>query len=589
MHKVDKNTIDDVVDTVEQSEDAAPAAHNNVSDTEDNHEVGSGLHFDDKPAKKSHKKKLIIISAAVLAFVTVVLLVPFLRYGLAGMVVSKKVTLTVIDSVNSKPISDAKVSLGRYDATSDAKGIATIDNVPVGEYTLTIEKKNYASYASSHVVTIVMPAKNTTRALKATGRTVMVTVTNLLSEKSVANAKVDIEGATAVSDDKGIANIVLPIRGDDQQGTVAADGYNVATITASTNAKNDQPVSVKLTPAGKVYFLSKRTGTINVMAANFDGSEQAVVLQGTGKELDNETSLLPSPDWKTLALIARRDADRAKLYVLSADNPQPKLIDSADASYEPVGWTSGKFYYKVRNTGNLFDVNNQQLVSYDVASGTRQVIDGTMGTGDSWYNYSAQQMSGAYIVGGRVVYMKYWQYGTAAASKNRPFEIMAINPVGNIRSVVKTIAADGDNYGDAKMRRPNSVVFRRGTDTNQVTYYEYLNGNVAIISMETADFYADHPTYQMSPSGERVLWQESRDGKNVLFVADKNLAGGRQISVGDYATYGWAGEDYVLYSKNRSELYIAPAGSELNGAHKISDYHKATVYPSYGWGSGGAS
>ena len=166
---------------------------------------------------------------------------------------------------------------------------------------------------------------------------------------------------------------------------------------------------------------------------------------------------------------------------------------------------------------------------------------------------------------------------------------MAINPVGNIRSVVKTIAADGDNYGDAKMRRPNSVVFRRGTDTNQVTYYEYLNGNVAIISMETADFYADHPTYQMSPSGERVLWQESRDGKNVLFVADKNLAGGRQISVGDYATYGWAGEDYVLYSKNRSELYIAPAGSELNGAHKISDYHKATVYPSYGWGSGGAS
>ena len=108
---------------------------------------------------------------------------------------------------------------------------------------------------------------------------------------------------------------MLPIRGDDQQGTVAADGYNVATITASTNAKNDQPVSVKLTPAGKVYFLSKRTGTINVMAANFDGSEQAVVLQGTGKELDNETSLLPSPDWKTLALIARRDADRAKLYV----------------------------------------------------------------------------------------------------------------------------------------------------------------------------------------------------------------------------------------------------------------------------------
>jgi hypothetical protein len=596
MNEEPEEVIDNAVDTIGENEHKNEATDNiSASDSEsektkDEQSFGGALTIEDKPAKNSRKKRLIIASAATVFVLTLISAVPFLRYGFVGMVVSRQVAMTIIDASTKKPVSDAKVSLGRFDGVSDNKGLVIINSVPVGEYTLVIEKKNYETLKSSYTVPVFMPARDTTRGMKATGRTVTVTVTNILTGRPVAGAKVDIEGSTAASDDKGVASVALPAKSDDQQGTVKADGYNDQGVTISMKTNDDQKVEVKLTPAGKVYFLSKRTGVINVMSANLDGSGQAIVVQGTGKELDNETSLLPSPDWSTLVLIARRDNERSKLYVVSTANPVPKLIEGGDVSYEPIGWTGGKFYYKLRNnTGNLFDANNQQLISYDVDSGVRQVVDGTVGVGTNWSDYSAQQMTTVYISSGRVIYMKYWQHSSAASNKNRSFEIMSINPSGNIRTVIKTIAANGEYYGDAMMRRPNSIVFRQGTANNQGTYYEYAGGSVATISMETADFYANHPTYQMSPSGERALWQESRDGKNVLFVADKNLANGSQISIGDYATYGWVGEDYVLYSKNRSELYIAPAGSELKATYKISDYHKATTYPSYGWGAGGAN
>lgn len=593
MNKDLEESIDSAVDAIDEkevAEEETPDADTSPKADDDAKPVDGALKFGDKSTRRLRKKRLIVAGVVVAAVIALFSVVPFLRYGVAGMVVSKQVVLTVLDTATQKPVSDAMVSLGRFDGVSDGKGKVVINGVPVGEYTLVIEKKNYETLKSSHIVPIFMLAKNTSLSMKATGRTVTMTVTNSLTGKPIAGARVDIEGSTAASDDKGVASVVLPVRSDEQQGTVKADGYNDQALTISMKTNDDQKAEVKLTPAGKVYFLSKRTGMINVMSANLDGSGQAVVVQGTGKELDNETSLLPSPDWNTLVLIARRDNERSKLYAVSTASPEPKLVESGDVSYEPIGWTGGKFFYKTRsNTGTIYSNEYIQLVSYDSATGSRQVVDKTVGIGMNWNDYSAQQMTAGYIINGRVVYMKFWQYGTAASPKNRPFEVMSINPVGNVKSVVKTIAAEGEFYGDALMRRPNSLVLRQGAADNQATYYEYSGGKVALIKMETADFYASQPTYFMSPSGERAFWQESRDGRNVLFVADKNLTGGNQVSTGDYASYGWVGDDYVLYSKNRSELYIAPAGVAFAGEHKVTDYHKAMAYPGYGWGAGGAN
>ena len=585
MKKDDESVIEDAVRNAEddqpQAEASAPPAEAPAEPESSGLVVAPHRHFP--------KRKLIIGLVIAALLVGTFMAVPFLRYGFAGLFVSKQVVLTVVDSANQKPVSDAKVSLGRYDGVTDAKGRAVINGVPVGEYTLEVTKKNYKLLTGTHTVPILMPAKDTTKKIQATGRTVTFTFTNAISGQVVAGVAVDIEGSTAVSDDKGVANVVVPIKQTEQVGTAKAEGYNTAEVKVQMKTNDDQKISVKLTPTGKLYFLSKRTGTINVMSADLDGTNQAVVLQGTGKELDGETSLLPSPGWTSLMLIARRDADRAKLYSLTT-NGQLKLVDDADVSYQPIGWVAGRFYYKtVSNSLAGWQNKAETIASYNPESGQRQEVDGTLGSGTNYYDMVAQHFTTPAIVDGKVVYAKYWNYGGYVMEKSRSTSIVAVTVEGNIKTVLKEVPATTDIYADAGLTKPGVYVVRLGRPDNGKEYYQYSAGKVAASTIDDTAFYNNRVSYQMSPDGSRAFWAEVRDGKTIAFEASKDLTGGTQVSATDYAPYGWYTDSYVLYSKNMSELYIAPAGSPLDGAHKITDYHKAAGYQGYGWGAGGGA
>ena len=584
MKKDDEVAIEDAVNDIEDDQQQGKAEDTSTEQPDTGLE--SVVYT---PPRHSRKPKLIVALIIVALLVGTFMAVPFLRYGLAGFFVSKQVVLTVVDSANQKPVSDAKVSLGRYDGVTDAKGRAVINGVPVGEYTLEVTKKNYKLLAGTHTVPILMPAKDTTRKVQATGRTVTATFTNGISGQPIAGVAVDVEGSTAVSDDKGVANIVVPIKQTEQVGTAKAEGYNTAEVKVQMKTNDDQKISVKLTPTGKLYFLSKRTGTINVMSADLDGTNQAVVLQGTGKELDGETSLLPSPGWTSLMLIARRDADRAKLYSLTT-NGQLKLVDDADVSYQPIGWVAGRFYYKtVSNSLAGWQNKAETIASYNPESGQRQEVDGTLGSGTNYYDMVAQHFTTPAIVDGKVVYAKYWNYGGYVMEKSRSTSIVAVTVEGNIKTVLKEVPATTDIYADAGLTKPGVYVVRLGRPDNGKEFYQYTAGKVAVAAIDDTAFYNNRVSYQMSPDGSRAFWAEVRDGKTIAFEASKDLTGGTQVSATDYAPYGWYTDSYVLYSKNMSELYIAPAGSPLDGAHKITDYHKAAGYQGYGWGAGGSA
>ncbi len=580
MKKDEERAIEDAVDEIDEQEQIdKPAAE----PTEPLHTVKEKPH---KLTWVRQHKRLVISSVVLIVLLVAVLIVPFTRYGFVGMFLKKDVEITVVDEGNKKPVSGATVSLGRDDATTDAKGKAVFRNVAVGDYDMTINKKNYQSLTVTQRVPILLAAQGTTRSIKATGRAVMMNVTNAITGKPVNGATVAVEDATAVSDASGVANLVLSVKSGERAGTVKADNYNDQSFTVAVNATDDRKVDVKLTPSGKVYFLSKRTGTINIMSANLDGSALAVAVSGTGKETDDDTSLLPSPNWQYLVLIARRDGDRPKVYFTPSAKPELREIDGNDATFEPVGWIGDKFYYKTYdNRLGSWQNGVQTLVRYDAASGDRVVVDSTAGAGTGYYDMAAQRMSPAYIQDGKVVYVKYWNYSQYYSDKNRPAAVMSVN--GTVRSTLKEIPETNDIYGDAWMRRPGSVVFRLGKPEGMTEYYEYNGGKVVSIKVADSEFYNNHVTYFMSPSGNRAFWAEARDGQYVAFVADQNLSGSKQVGSGQYRPYGWVGDGYVLYSKNQSELYVAASGDTLDGAHKISDYHKAMMYPGYGWGAGG--
>jgi hypothetical protein len=143
-------------------------------------------------------------------------------------------------------------------------------------------------------------------------------------------------------------------------------------------------------------------------------------------------------------------------------------------------------------------------------------------------------------------------------------------------------------FVDVKAYEPDSVVVRVPNGT-AASFYEYENGTLTSRSdLSDQKFYNDaYPTYLVSPGGNQVFWSEARDGKNTLFVGDKNAENSKQIAtLSPYVAYGWYSDKYLLLSKNSSELYImAASGGE---AKKVTDYHKPFAdFSGYGYGYGG--
>lgn len=158
---------------------------------------------------------------------------------------------------------------------------------------------------------ILSSPKEVSTDLQATGRQVEVHVTNLVSKAALAKASIVVGGTSAITDDKGMAVVVLPADKPSLMATVSLTGYDdkkVNVIVTEQTGKNN----IALTPEGKLFYLSNQTGTINVMKSDLGGSNAAVVVKGTGNEERGSTSLLAARDWRYVALSARRDTNQKK-------------------------------------------------------------------------------------------------------------------------------------------------------------------------------------------------------------------------------------------------------------------------------------
>lgn len=548
-----------------------------------------------KPLVSTRRRKILTGVATIVVLCGVMLAVPVTRYAVLSPFIKKDVTLYVGDADSAKPVSGVKVSLGSFVGSSDAKGEVSFRAVPVGEYAVKIEKKYYKSLDDTYSVPVLSAPELKKVSLKAVGREVAVSVSNLLSNAVVADAQISINGTTALTDAEGVARVVLPINKEKQIGKITKDGFNESTLEIVVEA-DDQKVAATLAPAGKVYFLSKRTGSINLMKSNLDGTNQEVALAGTGKEIDSETVLLAARDWRYLALFARRDSDKPKVYIFDTKDNSLAVADEGDAYFELVGWSEHRFIYKVNRNKQTWETKAVALKSYNAETNKGTTLDETSAAGTSTWDYIAQSINIPYIIGDNIVYAKYWtkgQYVDAGANKN---VITMVKNDGSNRKDLKQFDIPSEYGGDisARVYEPGSLYFRigGGSSNQKAIYYEYENGSLTPTSLTSDDkFYNEfYVTYLVSPSGKKVFWYEPRDGKNVLLVGDNNALNSKELGTDEYVPYGWYGDEYVLLTKKGSELFAMSADSKVSQQlpKKISDYHKPSIlYPGYGYGYGG--
>lgn len=578
MAKRSKPSLDESIDQIEEQ---ATAEVNTKPDTvEDSDFVPLETRMD----QLGSRRKKVAFSMVLLAILLgAVFTVPFLRYGLLGVFVKKTAVITVVDAGNKKPVMGAKVSLGRADGTTDANGKAILKDISVGDHEITIEKTNYKPVKDTYRLPLIKIDEHSTWSINATGRTVTVNVKDKISGESVQGASVDFGGnVKAVTDDKGVASVVLAPNANPQKASVKKDGYNETSVDATVSAKDDVNLEVQLIPSGRLAFLSKRTGVINIMSANLDGGDQKVLIEGTGRERDSETLLVPAPDWQTAILLTQREPAKRGVYAVNVKSGELHDIAVENAYFQSVGWIGDNFYYTVYHSDrDYFGPKTNALMAYNAQTGKNTVIDETIALdGSSSFAYATEKMTGAVIVDDTVAYAKYWVH---ANRQDHDFSVQIMSVKDVFKRTLKSVPDPATGSVDIKSDKPTRAILLAGMNMGEgSTRYEITTEKVTKLSAADDDFYANRKSFLLSPDGDRAFWSEQRDGKNVTFVANKDLTNGQQLSTGEYVPYGWFTNTYVLYSQKNSELFIGLAGKPLTGEVKVTDYHKANLaYPSY--------
>jgi len=540
------------------------------------------------------ERKKWTIPASVLVLLLLLAVIPWTRYNSVGLVHKRSLEIKVVDSTAGTPVSGATVSLGQLSAETNGTGVATLAGVKVGHHKFTISKKYYQSQTVGLLAPILSQKTIPSVQLTATGRQVKVSVRNLITKGSLSDVNINVAGISAKTDKSGSATLVLPAGIAEQKASLSLNGFNDSDVAIKVSNDKIQENDFNLTPSGKVYFLSKLSGKIDVVKTNLDGTGRQTVLAGTGKEDDSGTVLLASRDWKYLALLSRRAGDNAALYLIDTSSDSLSNIDVGNASFSLVGWSDDNFIYSVTRAGiQPWQPHAQALKSFNANSKQLLTLDQTSAQGTSQSDYAQEAYGQIYEIGKTLIYEKQWNapYYNQAVLNDKSAGIYSISASGSNAQTLKTFgyAAGQNTFINSVPYEANSIYYSV-TEKDNNTFWGYANGKVVSksnIADKFNQYYQNPITYLLSPSDNNTFWTEPRDGKNTLFIGDENGDNGKQIaSLSDYSTYGWYTDNYLLVSKNSSELYIMPRSG--SNAIKVTDYHKpAFTFNGYGGGYGG--
>jgi Tol biopolymer transport system component len=539
--------------------------------------------FDVKAFLRTKKGKIVAALLAVVLVVAVVFAVPASRYAVAGLVIKKDVHVELVDSETGKPVSAADVKLGNETLKTDANGHAVFKQVAVGPQKVSATKNYYENAETETTVPILRDADKVRLEAVATGRQVPVSVTNKISGAALAGVEIFAGDSTATTAENGEAVIVLPADKSTMQAVFKLAGHNDVNAEITVTEQQDDKNKFALTPNGRVYFLSKRTGKINVMSSNLDGSDQKVVVEGTGRESQHSTSLFATRDWKYLALFAKRD-DKDKLYLINTADGKLSVMDEGDVNFTLYGWQNDHFVYTVMaNNKQSWDANRFTLKSFNASNGKLTKLDTVSVSGDNQNNWAHETFGGVALLNDRIVYAKNWSHAYFAEMKGRKDAIYSIKATGEGKQTLKESDSETNGYFEVRKYKTNAVAIRENPNNGANSkFYVYADGRVEESKEVTDDNYYADLLYFTSPDGKKTFWHESRDGKFALLVGDADGNNGKEIMSSDYRAYGWAGNEYLLVTKTSSEMFVLPVGANSQTKPlKITDYHGSAANAGY--------
>lgn len=493
--EIDK-AVDDIVakegDELLEVEDA-------IRDT-DEEEVVKKPHQGLGKILKSWWSKPIVRKSVIITAVTAVLLamlLPISRYfvlNTAGVRASS--SLFVLDESTRQPLKNVKVTIGNVSSTSGVDGKVSLRNVKLGPNQLIIEKRAFAPVTRK--VTLGWGSNPLGDfKLTPTGSQYSFTVKDFLSGKPISKVEASNNEASAVSDKDGVIKLTIDKPSDEKLTvTIKVNGYRTEQLVIDPNDKASR--EVKLVPARKHVFVSKRSGKYDIYGVFIDGKDEKLILAGTGNEREG-MSLMPHPNSNVVAYVSTRgNQHNSDGYLLSnlilidtSDNSTTNIV--ASERIEVINWSGDNLVYVTVAAGASGNSPKRyRLVSYNIKDSTSKEL-------------AASNYFNDVVAAGGAIY-----FAPSSAYQTGPTYLSKINPNGS----------GAQNLYTGEVWNIIRTAYDHFTLSVGQHSYDYKLGDKAPVKLNSAPANQTNRVYVDSPDGTRSIWIDNRDGKGVLISYD---------------------------------------------------------------------
>lgn len=435
--------------------------------------------------------------AGLAALVVLLAAIPQSRYFILNTSgIRSSATVIVLDSSTQQPLKNVEVQLANQNGKTDSSGTVKLSHLKLGATKLTISRRAFASVSKKVTVGWGSNPLGST-SLTPTGSQYTFEVTDFLSGKPINKAEASANEADAVADDKG--QLVLTVdatENNDLSVVIKAEGYREVTIPLSLDDKSVH--KAVLVPAQKHAFVSKRSGKYDLYTIDVDGTNEKVVLAGSGTERD-DISVVPHPTKNAVALVSTRDNNRNKdgyllstLNIIDTKSGQRTQVTQSE-KIQVIDWVGDRLVFvQVAAGASANDPRRQRLISYDYANNSQKELASS--------NYFYDLLSA-----GGVIY-----YSTSDSGQANQAGFYKVNPDGANRVTI--------------LNKEVWNIFRTQYDHLSLSvgqdWYDYKIGEVSTNKMVGPPANQQNRVYQDDSDRKNSLWVDSRDGKGVLLKYD---------------------------------------------------------------------
>jgi len=430
--------------------------------------------------------------------------VPTTRYYLLNFAgVRSSASLRVLDESTQQPLKNVEVTLAGASGTTNDEGVVTLSQLELGDTQLIVKRRAFADTTKN--VTIGWGSNPLGDVnISPTGLQYSFVVTDFLSGKPIEKAEAYSGEASAFSDKDGKVLLTIDKTGDEAvEIKIRADSYREETVVDKGTEATQE--SVKMVPAQKQVFVSKRSGKYDVYKIDADGKNEKLVFSGTGFER-NDMVLASHPTDNVTALVSTRDNSRSAdgfllstLRIINVDDSNVTSVDTAER-IQVVGWIGDDLIYVQASSSDATpdSAETQKLMSYDYVSQEKIEIA------------VSDYFNDVVVAGDKVFYAP-----SAIEEKDKPnAKLYVTNSDGSGRQTL--------------LDKETWRIFRNGYDTLVLSvedeWYDYKLGAQSPTKLNGAPASQQGRIYINGTDSSKSLWVDDRDGKGVLLSYDVSSA-----------------------------------------------------------------